>query len=228
MIWCNNVQTNRVVTKTSSKGLSEVLTERRSACGGCQTTQGCNTCLSTAKIKAKVHNPIGAQTGDLVEIQMDNQAIWQGAMILYGFPLMGLIVGAIVGASVDVQWFAGESTLSVLAGLAGLILGLALAGFSFSKSWYLSLALVVVIGIGQTGPMTLPMALIQNYTKDEYRGRVLSVYGMEMGMSSFGAFFAGLLAASIGVQWAVGGLALILVLLSLLALAFMPRLRKLD
>ena len=116
-----------LVTKTSSNGLTEVLTERRSACSGCQTTQGCNTCLTTAKIKAKVHNPIGAKPGDLVEIQMDNQAIWQGAMILYGFPLMGLIVGAIVGASVDVKWFASESTPSVLAGLAGLILGLALA-----------------------------------------------------------------------------------------------------
>jgi MFS family permease len=112
--------------------------------------------------------------------------------------------------------------------VTSIILGLALVGFSFSESWYLSLVLVTVIGIGQAGRMTLPMALIQNYTKDEYRGRVLSFYGIQVGMSNFGAFFAGILAVSIGVQWAVGGLAWILVILSLLALAFMPRLRKLD
>ena len=57
-----------LVIGTTAKGLTEVLTERNSACGGCQTTQGCKSCLTTSKIKANVYNPIGAQPGDLVEI----------------------------------------------------------------------------------------------------------------------------------------------------------------
>ncbi len=116
-----------MVTKIASKGLTEVLTERHSACGGCQTTHGCATCLSDSKIKAKVNNPIHARPGDVVEIFMDNRAVWQGAAILYGFPLMGLIIGAVIGASFPGEWFANESTAAVLAGLAGLLAGLVLA-----------------------------------------------------------------------------------------------------
>lgn len=109
-----------------------------------------------------------------------------------------------------------------------LILGIALTGFSFSSSWYLSLSLVVFIGLGQTARMALSNTLLQYYSTDEYRGRVMSIYMMEFGLSSFGTFGAGLLAESIGVQWAVGGFAMVLVLLMILALVFVPRLRRLD
>jgi sigma-E factor negative regulatory protein RseC len=116
-----------LVTKITTKGLTEVLTERRSACGGCQTTHGCTTCLSSSTIKARVNNPVGACPGDVVEIQMENRAVWQGALILYGFPLMGLILGAITGATMGSEVSADENTAAVLTGLGGLLVGLGLA-----------------------------------------------------------------------------------------------------
>jgi len=51
---------------------------------------------------------------------------------------------------------------------------------------------------------------------------------MELGISSFGAFFAGILSTTLGIQWSVGGLAMILVAASILVLIFVPSLRKLD
>ncbi|MFC2006317.1 MFS transporter, partial [Chloroflexota bacterium] len=69
---------------------------------------------------------------------------------------------------------------------------------------------------------------LQYYTKDEYRGRVMSILMMEFGLMSLGVFSAGLIAEAIGVQWALGGFATILVLLSIAALAVVPRIRKLD
>ena len=56
----------------------------------------------------------------------------------------------------------------------------------------------------------------------------MSIYMMEWGLGSFGTFAAGLMAETIGVQIAVGGFAVVLVFLSILALAFLPRLRRLD
>ena len=108
------------------------------------------------------------------------------------------------------------------------VLGISLVFFSFSKSWYFSLGLMVLVGIGQAGRMTLPVAMLQYYTKSEYRARVMSFYGIEFGLSSFGTFFAAILAANIGVEWSVGGLALGLAVLSILALVFVQRLRRLD
>ena len=112
--------------------------------------------------------------------------------------------------------------------VSSLILGLALVGFSFSSSWYPSLALMVFVGLGQAGRMTLGNTLLQYYVEDEYRGRVMSVYMMEFGLTSFGTFSAGLIAEAMGVQWALGGFATVLVILSILTLVFVPRLRRLD
>jgi hypothetical protein len=56
----------------------------------------------------------------------------------------------------------------------------------------------------------------------------MSINMMDMGLSSLGTFFTGLLAESIGAPWAIGGFAMVLVLISISVLLFMPRLRKLD
>lgn len=109
-----------------------------------------------------------------------------------------------------------------------LVLGSALTAFSISQSWYLSLGLMVFVGIGTTGRMTLGNTLIQYYVEDEYRGRVMSIYMMEFGLTSFGTFAAGVMGEAWGVQWAIGGFAVVLVIVSLLGLIFVRRIRQLD
>ncbi len=135
-------------------------------------------------------------------------------------------IGAIIGSTILASLPNKKRGIMLLA--SGLILGLALVGFSFSNSYNLSLALMIVVGLGQVGRMTLGNTLLQYYVADAYRGRVMSIYLMEFGLTSFGVFAAGLIAEAIGVQWAVGGFAMVLVFLSILALAFVPRIRKLD
>jgi MFS family permease len=110
----------------------------------------------------------------------------------------------------------------------GLILGLSLAGFSFSRSWPLSLGLMVFVGLGQTGYQTVGTTLLQSYSEPEYLGRVMSINMMNMGLSSLGTFLAGILAEGIGAQWAIGGFAMVLVLLSILTIIFVPKIRRLD
>jgi len=108
------------------------------------------------------------------------------------------------------------------------ILGVGLVGFAFSSSWYLPLGLMAIVGLVSTGRMTLGNTLIQYYVDDEYRGRMMSIYIMEFGLTSFGTFAAGALAQAVGVQRAVGRFAMVLVFLAVLALAFVPQLRRLD
>jgi MFS family permease len=145
-----------------------------------------------------------------------------GLGLLQSITGIGAMAGALVLASLP-----GKKRGALLLA-SGIVLGIGLMAFSFSKSYHLSLAIVVLIGIGQAGQVILPLTLLQSYTKNEYRGRVLSLYGMELGVSSFGAFVAGILAAAMGAQWSVGGLALLLVIASLLVYTFSPNLRKLD
>lgn len=101
-------------------------------------------------------------------------------------------------------------------------------GFAFSVSWYLSLALMAIGGLGQTGRMALGNTLLQYYVEDNYRGRVMSIHMMDFGFTSLGVFVVALMVEGLGVQWSLGGIALILIFLSLFMLAFSPSIRNLD
>jgi len=145
-----------------------------------------------------------------------------GAGILSSVSGAGAIIASIILASLP------DRKRGAMLLLSGLIMGLALVGFAFSRSWYLSLGTIVFVGLGQTALMTMGMSLLLQYVEDEYRGRVMSIFIMQFGFTSFGTFLAGLLTESVGVQWAVGSFAMILTLLSTLALVFISRVRKLD
>jgi MFS transporter, DHA1 family, staphyloferrin A biosynthesis exporter len=144
----------------------------------------------------------------------------QGTMMsVSGF---GALAAALILASIPSR----KRGITLLA--ANLVLGLALIVFAFSVSWPLSLCMMVVVGMGQIINNTAGTATIQTYTEPEYLGRVMSIMSMSFGLSSLGAFFAGLLAQDIGAQWAIGGLAIVLVAVSFYMLAFSPKVRKAD
>jgi MFS family permease len=108
------------------------------------------------------------------------------------------------------------------------ILGIALTFFALSRNWYLSLAFIVIVGLTQPARATLTNTLLQSFTAPNYRGRVLSLYAMQDGITSLGAFVAAMVAEVVGVPFTVGGFALTIVLLSVLAMIFIPRIRKLE
>ena len=132
--------------------------------------------------------------------------------------------------------FVGSITLTALPnkkrGLlllgSGLIAGTALVIFSFSTIWGLSLGIMVFIGLGQTLRMTIGSTLLQSYADAEYRGRVMSIFSMQWGLMSVITFFAGILAEVVPIQWILGSLAMFLIVLSILAIIFIPSIRKLD
>jgi MFS family permease len=112
--------------------------------------------------------------------------------------------------------------------ISGIIMGLALVGFAFSRWWPISVFVAIFIGLGQSANRATGNSLAQNYTDPEYRGRVMSFMMMGIGFSSLGTFFAGILAEAIGIEWALGGLAIVLVAASFVLLTFTPRVRDLD
>ncbi len=145
-----------------------------------------------------------------------------GMGILLSVSGIGAITGSIILATAPSR---KRGTIMLI---SGVVMGLALAGFAFSKWWLVSIFVVIFIGLGQTGHRTTGNALAQNYTPPEYRGRVMSFMMMGLGFSSLGTFFAGILAEAIGIQWSIGGLALLLVGASAALLVFTPRLRRME
>jgi MFS family permease len=145
-----------------------------------------------------------------------------GMGVLMSVSGAGALVGSLVLAS------SPNKKRGTILLASGLISGVSLIIFSLSTSWSLSLTFIVFIGLGQTARGTISNALLQTYVEGAYIGRVMSIYMMEFGIVGLCTFFAGVMAEVIPVQYVVGGFALVLVILSILALAFIPSVRKLD
>jgi MFS family permease len=135
-------------------------------------------------------------------------------------------VGATVGSLVLASLPDRKRGLIMLVGALGL--GTALIGFAFSSSWYQSLILMFIVGLGLSIRMTLGNTLIQHYTESKYRGRVMSIYTMDFAFTSVGIAIAALIAESVGIQWVVSSFAVILIVISLLVVVFVPKVRRLN
>jgi MFS family permease len=135
-------------------------------------------------------------------------------------------VGAIIGSLILASLTNRKRGMVLLA--AGIMLGLSLIVFSFSSWWYLSLGIIILVGMGSTIEMALGNSLVQYYTDAVHRGRVMSFLMLGFGLGSLGSFFAGMLAEGIGAPWSVGSLAILLVVVTLVLMATSKAVRKLD
>jgi MFS family permease len=116
---------------------------------------------------------------------------------------LGLLMGASgVGALI------GALTLAARRGVHGLGrwvvfssagFGVSLILFSLSRSFWLSIVLMLPVGFSMIVELASSNTLIQAMVPDNLRGRVMAVYSMMfMGMAPFGALLAGSLAHSLG------------------------------
>jgi MFS family permease len=168
---------------------------------------------------------LGAPYSQLLPMFADKEILNISATGL-GLLMMVSGIGAILGSLVLASLSSRKRGLILI--IAVMMMALTLIGFSFSMWLSVSMIFIFFIGMGSTVQMALGNSLIQYYVDASYRGRVLSFFMLCFGLSSLGSFFAGILAESIGVQWAVASLAVLLVLFTLLMITISPRLRKLD
>ena len=93
------------------------------------------------------------------------------------------------------------------------------------------LAYPVLLGTGFTMILNgaLSNALLQHLVPDELRGRLMAVYSLiVVGLAQvFGAFAAGAIARAVGVDWAIGGGAVIMLAYAVWAQVKYPELREL-
>ena len=109
-----------------------------------------------------------------------------------------------------------------------LLMAVSLVVFSITDSFFVALLIFIPLGLGQAGRMALSNSLAQAYSAPEYRGRVMSIYMLNWGMTSIGIFIVALIADVIGVQIAVGTTAALLILVTGYYMFFSKRIYNLD
>lgn len=118
-----------------------------------------------------------------------------GLGILMAFSSIGALIGALAIASLSDFKHRGLMLMGSIA-----VFGVALISFSLSRSFPLSLGLLVLVGGGATMSMSTTNMLIQLNVPGEFRGRIMSMYTMiAMGMMPLGSMLLGTIADFIGV-----------------------------
>jgi MFS family permease len=151
--------------------------------------------------------------------------ILHGGSHTYGFLMGAAGFGALLGA----LFLASRETVLKLGRIvpaAAIIFGGGLIILSFSRVFYISLILMVFIGLGMMLQTAASNTILQTITDDDKRGRVMGFYTMAiMGTAPFGSLMGGGLAKVIGTPYTilVGGIACIIG-----ALFFLRRLPELK
>jgi len=122
---------------------------------------------------------------------------------------LGVLMGAMgVGAVVGALTLARRTELSGLGRvmvIGGVTTGACYLAFAFSPFFYLSLALMPLVGYSVMRQMASANTTIQTLIPDEYRGRIMALYSMTVvGLGPFGSLAAGALAGRFGARAAVG------------------------
>ena len=121
-------------------------------------------------------------------------------------------------------------------GLALLVSGIAsgsiLVGFStlsyLEPIFLAAIAFLVLVGVVQAARMTLTNSLMLEYADQEYRGRVMSIFALNMGLMPAGVLPITILADQIGAPLSLGIMAVLLVLVATTILLSSPRLRQME
>jgi MFS family permease len=151
--------------------------------------------------------------------------IFAGEVLHVGGTGLGLLtacaaVGATLGALAVAAAPSDRRGRLMIFGLVAF--GVTLFGFAVSPAIWLSVPLLVLVGISQQMYLATNNTLIQIYCAEQYRGRVLSMMFLNRSTVPLGTLLAGFGTAAFGVQATTAGMATALVLLALLAVRLTP------
>jgi predicted MFS family arabinose efflux permease len=144
---------------------------------------------------------------------------------------MGLLVaimggGSLVGSLLIASTGAWKRGLLLI--LGSLASGIALLLIALIPLYSAAAVIMILLGLGDSSRRTLNQSLIMEEVDDAYRGRVMSIFMMNFGLTPFGVLPAGIVSDWLGGQWAIGMLAVLLLVVSVVVWATQKRLREID
>ena len=105
----------------SRDGFAVVLVKRSSACEGCGAKGACHAFGGGRDARVSVENDVGAKTGDLVEIGIEEASLVKASFLVYIVPIIALLLGAATGQHFSEQIGISEEGAAAFCGLLALI-----------------------------------------------------------------------------------------------------------
>ena len=102
-----------VVTKVASD-TAWVKTIRSSACESCNSKDSCHTMGGGNEMEVEVMNPAKAKVGENVVIAFETGSLFKLSFLIYVFPIISMIAGAVTGEKLAPAYQMDSSILSVI------------------------------------------------------------------------------------------------------------------
>ncbi len=163
--------------------------------------------------------------GNLMPVIAEN--ILNVGAIGYGYLRGATGLGAILSLIILAMLTYYKDKHKLLLG-SGIISGIVLLGFSGSQWFFLSLPLLVIIGVMNTTFRTIITTLVQGFIPDGMRGRVMSWRDIAMGLGPVLTIGFGWVAQTTGVPFSLALLGGVTLVVSFLLLALVPKFKTLE
>jgi sigma-E factor negative regulatory protein RseC len=123
------IEETGVVVKTDGI-MAKILVQKRGSCESCAATGICESSEKGMEIEAL--NLVHAKVGQTVKVSIKPQTYLKGTMLVYGFPLVALIGGAILGKNIGEKYLQGTNS-DLIAAIVGF--SLLILSFLLIKIW---------------------------------------------------------------------------------------------
>jgi sigma-E factor negative regulatory protein RseC len=110
-----------IVTKVTDR-TAWVKTSRTSACEGCTSRGSCHIAEGGKEMEVEAFNEVGAKVGDRIEISIASSSLLKVSFLLYVFPIILMLFGAIVGQSLAPRFDLNPSALSAAVGIGSFVI----------------------------------------------------------------------------------------------------------
>lgn len=121
-----------IILNTDGKDAT-ISTSRRGICDGCSEKTSCSFDNALGKAKPEIvtaDNSIGAKLGDHVEFDLTNHTELKISLLVWGLPLVGLVLGAFIGDGLHGQVSLSQDTVTLFGALIGFFAAFSLVVFA--------------------------------------------------------------------------------------------------
>ena len=106
-----------IVIKADSRA-AWVKTVKTGDCAGCTARDSCHSMGNSVEMEVKAINEAGAKEGDRILLLFETGSLLKATFLLYVFPILLLIIGAVLGQEMASRLDFSPSGLSALTGFA--------------------------------------------------------------------------------------------------------------
>jgi len=85
-----------IVIRTDSRG-AWVKTSKTGSCEGCSARGACHSLSEHGEMEVKAINEAGAKVGDRIVLSFKTSSLLKATFLLYVFPIILLVIGAVIG-----------------------------------------------------------------------------------------------------------------------------------